>query len=88
MGAARLTYAGRKSPKVFRKQKHVLWDINRNPRSNSFGKFWIEQGEADFFPSGFLRTLNMLKCIDLQDKDICAAFPKRAVDSFINLTAH
>lgn len=73
---------------MFRKQKHVLWDINRAPRSNSFGKFWIEQAEADFFPAGFLKTLNMLKRTDLQNKDICAAFPKRAVESFISLTAH
>lgn len=85
-----LTYteqAGRKLPRVFRKQKHVLWDVNRAPQSNSLGKFWIEQGETDFFPAGFLRTLNMLKCTGLQDKVICAAFPKRAADSFINLTA-
>lgn len=42
----------------------------------------------DFSPAGFLRTLNMLQYTSLQDKAICAAFPKRAVDSFINLTAH
>lgn len=55
--------ASRKSQRVFRKHEHVLWDINRASQSNSLGKFWIEQGSTDFFPEGFLGTLNTLKCM-------------------------
>lgn len=31
----------------------------------------------DFFPAGFLRSLNMLKCIALQDKDITCSISKK-----------